>query len=114
MATKELKLKEPKPIDCSNCKFLCSLNFPEDLRSEICKSFWQLSDYRRQKDFILMNVKSSIPKRRRPSREPSENSKIRTNSKSFFLLNKRVCQTFFLKTLSISNGPLIKAFQHKK
>lgn len=114
MATKEMKLKEPKPIDCSNCKFLCSLNFPENLRSEICKSFWQLADYRRQKDFILMNVKSSTPKRRRPSREPSENSKIRTNSKSFFLLNKRVCQTFFLKTLSISNGPLIKAFQHKK
>lgn len=38
---------------------------------------------------------------------------MRTNSKSFFLLNKRVCQSFFLKTLAISNGPLIKAFQHK-
>ena len=60
-----------------------------------------------------MNVKSSSPKRRRPAREPTENSKIRTNSKSFFLLNKRVCQSFFLKTLAISNGPLIKAFQHK-
>lgn len=110
---KEIKLKVPKAIDCSNCKFLCSLNFSEDLRSEICRSFWKLGDYRRQKDFILMNVKSSSPKRRRPSREPSENSKIRTNSKSFFLLSKRVCQSFFLKTLSISNGPLIKAFKHK-
>lgn len=60
-----------------------------------------------------MNVKSSSPKRRRPSREPAENSKVRTNSKSFYLLNKRVCQSFFLKTLGISNGPLIKAFQHK-
>lgn len=110
---KEVKLKEPKAIDCSNCKFLCSLHFNEDLRSEICRSFWKLSDYRRQKDFILMNVKSNSPKRRRP-REQSESTKIRTNSKSFFLLNQRVCQSFFLKTLSISNGPLIKAFQHKK
>lgn len=61
-----------------------------------------------------MNVKSASPKRRRPAKEPTtENSKVRTNSKSFFLLNKRVCQSFFLKTLSISNGPLIKAFKHK-
>lgn len=61
-----------------------------------------------------MNVKSSNVKRRRPTlKEPSEKSKNRTNSKSFFLLNKRVCQAFFLKTLAISNGPLIKAFEHK-
>jgi hypothetical protein len=110
---KEIKQKLPKPIDCTNCKFVCSLNISEDVRSEICKSFWQLGDYRRQKDFILMNVKSESPKRRRPTRETSENSKLRTNSKSFFLLNKRVCQSFFLKTLAISNGPLIKAFKHK-
>lgn len=108
-----MKCKTPKPIDCSNCKFMCGTNFTEELRAEICKSFWQLDDYRRQKDFILMNVKSSSPKRRRPTKEPAENSKMRTNSKSFFLLNKRVCQSFFLKTLAISNGPLIKAFQHK-
>lgn len=92
---------------------MCGANFTDELRFEICKSFWQLGDYRRQKDFILMNVKSSSPKRRRPTREPGESSKMRTNSKSFFLLNKRVCQSFFLKTLAISNGPLIKAFQHK-
>lgn len=61
-----------------------------------------------------MNVKSTNVKRRRPAlKEPSEKSKNRTNSKSFFLLNKRVCQSFFLKTLAISNGPLIKAFEHK-
>jgi hypothetical protein len=110
---KEIKLKSPKPIDCTNCKFVCSLNISEQIRTEICRSFWQLGDYRRQKDFILMNVKSESPKRRRPTREPSLNSKPRTNSKTFFLLNNRVCQSFFLKTLSISNGPLIKAFKHK-
>lgn len=110
---KEPKLKTPKPIDCSNCKFFCSFNFPENIRAEICRSFWQLGDYRRQKDFILSNVTSSSPKRRRPGRESTEKSKIRTNSKSFYFQSKRVCQSFFLKTLAISNGPLIKAFEHK-
>lgn len=108
-----MKQKLPKPVDCTNCKFLCSSHFSESLRTEICKSFWKLDDYRRQKDFILMNVKSNSPKRRRPAKEPADTKKIRTNSKSFFLQNKRVCQSFFLKTLGISNGPLLKAFQHK-
>lgn len=58
-------------------------------------------------------MKSSIPKRRRPSKlkNPSDTIKQRTNSKVFSFLGKRVCQSFFLKTLSISNGPLITAFE---
>jgi hypothetical protein len=107
----EFAKKSPKPIDCSNCKYKCSTNFPQNIREKICESFWNLKDYRRQKDFILANVKSAAPKRRRPSNPSSEVK--RTNSKTFFLCEKRVCQNFFLKTLSISNGPLIKAFQYK-
>lgn len=63
-----------------------------------------------------MNVKSNNIKRRRPTTtvESSDTEKCkRTNSKTFFLLDHRVCQTFFLKTLAISNGPLLKAFEHK-
>lgn len=107
----EFTKKSPKSIDCSNCKYKCSSNFPQNIREKICESFWNLKDYRRQKDFILANVKSAAPKRRRPSNPSSEIK--RTNSKTFFLCDKRVCQNFFLKTLSISNGPLIKAFQYK-
>ncbi|KAG5666305.1 hypothetical protein PVAND_017856 [Polypedilum vanderplanki] len=103
--------KTPKSIDCTNCKYKCSKNFPEHIREKICESFWNLKDYRRQKDFILANVKSTPPKRRRPTKEGAEIK--RTNSKIFHLRDKRVCQSFFLKTLSISNGPLIKAFQYK-
>ncbi|KAG5668757.1 hypothetical protein PVAND_016684 [Polypedilum vanderplanki] len=103
--------KSPKSIDCTNCKYKCSKNFPEHIREKICESFWNLKDYRRQKDFILANVKSTPPKRRRPTKEGAEIK--RTNSKIFHLRDKRVCQSFFLKTLSISNGPLIKAFQYK-
>lgn len=61
-----------------------------------------------------MNVKSNNIKRRRPAIEKESNEKSkRTNAKTFFLLDRRVCQTFFLKTLAISNGPLLKAFEHK-
>lgn len=107
----EYTKKSPKPIDCNSCKYKCSSNFPQNIREKICESFWNLKDYRRQKDFILANVKSATPKRRRPANPSSEIK--RTNSKTFFLCEKRVCQNFFLKTLSISNGPLIKAFQYK-
>jgi len=115
-SSSKLKQKKPKPIDCYNCKYVCSRNFSEATRREICKSFWKLSDYRRQKDFILMNVKSAPPKRRRPPKQQTIDgdvtTKHRSNSKTFFLLDRRVCQSFFLKTLCISNGPLLKAFEH--
>lgn len=54
-----------------------------------------------------------MPKRRRPSKpkNPTDTIKQRSNSKVFSFLGKRVCQSFFLKTLSISNGPLITAFE---
>lgn len=63
-----------------------------------------------------MNVKSNHVKRRRPNqtdKESTDKNPKRTNAKTFYLLEKRVCQSFFLKTLSISNGPLLKAFEHK-
>lgn len=52
------------------------------------------------------------PKRRRVKVEEGTESK-RTNTKIFFLCDKKVCQSFFLKTLAISNGPLNNAFKHK-
>lgn len=52
------------------------------------------------------------PKRRRPTSKTTGEIK-RTNTKIFNFCDKRVCQSFFLKTLSISNGPLISAFKNK-
>lgn len=66
----------------------------------------------RQKDFILANVRMKPPKRRRPKNKDTTEIK-RTNTKIFHLCDKRVCQGFFLRTLSISNGPLINAFKNK-
>jgi hypothetical protein len=103
--------KKPKVVDCSKCKYKCTKNFTEEVREKICESFWALNDYCRQKDFILANVKSLDVKRRRPTKESSTIK--RSNSKKFSLMNKKCCQKFFLKTLNISNGPLLIAFSHK-
>lgn len=74
--------KLPRPVNCTKCKFKCAENFNEDCRVEICKMFWGLSNYQRQKDFILKHVHSSIP--RRPNANIPLN-KRRQCSRSFFL-----------------------------
>lgn len=105
--------KQPKPVNCEKCRFKCNKNFSEDNRRLLCSTFWAMADFVRQKDFILSNVTSSIPKRRRPRKGYSP----RQNCKQYYLTNKenkhRVCQGFFLKTLSISNVVVYNAFKHK-
>ncbi|CAH1636183.1 unnamed protein product [Spodoptera littoralis] len=100
--------KAPKSGECK-CKLKCLLNFPEEDRKEICKSYWALSDYCRQKDFILMNVLVQAPQRRLVNA-----TRKRTVSR-YYYFNKddrkiRVCELFFKNTLCISNGPINKAF----
>ncbi|KAL3285032.1 hypothetical protein HHI36_019159 [Cryptolaemus montrouzieri] len=64
-------------------------------------------------DFILSTVEVSSPKSRRPRK--GEDSFQRGNAKKYFIFkdqNKiRVCQQFFMRTLSINNGPINTAFE---
>jgi len=106
------KLKKPKAIDCSHCKFKCSINFDESYRNEVCNKFWAL-DYNRQKDFILANVNIKSVKRHVPItniRKAKENSKVYSFNNNTEH-NIQVCKQFFLKTLCISHGPVDKAFE---
>lgn len=108
------KAKVPKPVDCTKCRYNCSSNLNNEDRNNICKAYWNLETYERQKDFILASVQSNEPKTRRPRQE---NSKQRMNSKSYFFEKKgdkfRVCQKFFCSTLCISNIPILTAFAGK-
>jgi len=112
ISAKEKKLsKIPKIVDCTNCKFKCSLKFDEHYRIKLCLYFWTL-EYNRQKDYILSCV-TRAPVKRHVSeqvRKAKEFSKMYT-----FSLNSsekvRVCKQFFLKTLAISHGPVDKAFE---
>ncbi|RZF44217.1 hypothetical protein LSTR_LSTR003857 [Laodelphax striatellus] len=111
---KEQRSKIPKPVDCSKCKFECTVHFTEVDRSIICRAYWNLQSYERQKEFILCNVKSSAPKSRRPRKE---DAKLRSNTKAYYMQKNnesvRVCQKFFCSTLCISNIPILTAFAGK-
>lgn len=112
IGAKEKKLsKTPKIVDCSNCKFKCSLNFDEDYRIKLCSYFWTLK-YNRQKDYILSSVtqapvKLHVSKQVRKAKEFSKIYTFNLNSSN----KVRVCKQFFLKTLAISHVPVDKAFE---
>lgn len=101
-------------MDCSKCRFKCSSSFTTEDRTKICHDYWSLKEYTRQKDFILQNVTCAEPQRRRARKA---DAKERQTVRSFYFEKGgkkiRICQAFFLKTLAISNGPLINAFQNK-
>lgn len=103
--------KNPKPADCSLCKYSCNTKFTDDDRQKLCRFYWQL-DYTRKKDFIIKHVKCGEVKSRRPR---NEKYTPRSNTKSYFFskddVEIRVCQHFFCKTLNISNIPILNAFK---
>lgn len=106
--------KKPKPVNCQCCRFKCEQQVSEDQRKTLCASYWKLSDFVRQKDFLLSRIKCSTPERRRQrtaERAPRKNSK-----QYYFEINGqsiRVCQVFFLKTLCITNDVILNAFKHR-
>nr|XP_022903935.1 uncharacterized protein LOC111416199 [Onthophagus taurus]XP_022910560.1 uncharacterized protein LOC111421623 [Onthophagus taurus] len=109
---KQMPAKSPRNVNCDNCRYKCTEVFPADRRQDICKQYHSLS-YDRQKDFIINTVATSEcrRKRTRDSSRPAKNvSKIYT-----FVKNgekKRVCKNFYLKTLSISHGPVDSAIMN--
>lgn len=106
--------KQPKPINCQTCRYKCHNKFSDEERKVLCQSYWKLTDFRRQKDFLLNHITTKTPERRRyrnNNRPPRKYSK-----QYYFEKNKdklRVCQAFFLKTLNISNDVVLNAFSHK-
>lgn len=110
---KEMPAKSPKPVNCHSCRFKCTQFFSEDDRQAFCKHYWSL-DYMRQKDFLLSNVQQCAPLRKRTRTENGEN---RSCSRCYSLKKgddtHRVCQSFFIKTLCISDGPIIHAFKNR-
>lgn len=111
---KSCPAKAPREVNCFRCRFYCSENFNEEDRINICKSYWALKEYKRQKDFLINHVQVLEPKRRKVN---ESNSSRRAVSKCYYLSNSkgrfRVCANFFEKTLCISNGPINTALKGK-
>lgn len=113
---KEMAAKSPKPVHCDNCIYKCNNKFTEEERVQICKEY-TASSYERQKDFLLTRVKQNDVerKRRRPGNDQERPEKHFSYVYTFLKDNRetRVCKSFFLSTLCISNGPLKTAFANK-
>jgi hypothetical protein len=108
---KEMASKEPKLVDCSKCRFECSVNIDGEERNEICKYFYSI-DNGRKKDFLCKMVKSSSVDRHRRG----QGIRPKTMSCAYYLPtntgDKRVCQKFFCATLSISKKTVNYAVKH--
>ena len=92
--------KTYKPGSCK-CRFKCTETFSEPDQSEICKSFYQLGDFTRQKDFIAAHIIEEKPKQH----SSSEGCRKRKVARGYYLpLNgqkRRVCGDFFCKTVDL-------------
>ena len=44
--------KSPQPCNCAGCRYRCSENIPEEVRTSACSEYWVLNDFHRQKDYI--------------------------------------------------------------
>lgn len=103
-----MSAKTPKIVDCSKCKYKCQESVTEKEREVLCKEYWNLNDFNRQKDFTLscLGIKEAT---QRPNRVPkTQRPRSLCNYYNFSLNMKkiRVCQKFFTATLCISNGPI--------
>lgn len=94
-------------MNCSNCRFKCNDKVTEEQRVSLCRSFYEMADYTRQKDFIVSHVQELKPKvsvnnarwHHRTLRccyLPSETSRV------------RVCQKFFGSTLDVKERAMRK------
>lgn len=90
-----------KPVNCTKCRFNRSTKIQEEARIILCKTYYALGDYNRQRDYL----------RQRISLEPVGNrhgcKKKRSTSEVFiFHINDqiiRVCKKFFTSTSAVSN-----------
>ena len=110
--------KEVLPLNCK-CRFKCSEAFIDDVRSKICAEYYALGDFCRQKDYILQRlIIRPVKTRQIVSREISGKEAFSQNrqiSIAYYMEHAasrhRVCQSFFLKTLCISNRAVLTAVE---
>lgn len=99
-------LVQPKTIGarcCGNCRIIgkkCH-TFSDADRTEIFKGFYGLRDLQLQREFICRHVESDDPKDKRAG---DDSQRQATNTYFLTIRRKRtkVCLTFFLRTLAIS------------
>ncbi|XP_050563580.1 uncharacterized protein DDB_G0271670-like [Spodoptera frugiperda] len=116
---KSMPQKSIRPPCTSTCRLSCSNKFTTEDRDVIFKTYWGLNSFQRQRDFLASCVKQVEPEFRtiKIRKGGDVNRKCRKPNTSYFLVNRgseiRVCKTFLLNTLAISNKPLRTVTENK-
>lgn len=101
------------PVVC-NCRFKCSDQVPPGDQEAVHKMYYELSSWDSQTTWLCSIVKTLQPKRRHRQRQPAQNPSRINYVRQFVLLDKRVCKSFFLRVIQISNKRLDYALRIKK
>ena len=95
-------------VTLHKCRMKCDEKVSAEEQKSIFTEFWKLGTWDLQTQFISGSVHVSSVKRHRPG---SENAK--TTTRAFYLADKKVCKTFFLQVLGISQGRLQRCIERK-
>ena len=114
-AGKLVRGKEVQEVDCSKCRYKCSINISDEDRAELHANYWNMKDYTRQRDYICSTVVEAKPARIKTT---TKGNRKRTLSRTFvFKVNNesiRVCKMFYLKTLDIGEKVVQCAMKRNK
>ncbi|CAK1586739.1 unnamed protein product [Parnassius mnemosyne] len=100
------------PVVCS-CRFKCSEQVSSENQEAIHVMFYQLTSWDAQTTWLCSAIMTLEPKRRKQRQNAQNPSRI-NYVRQFMLLDKRVCKSFFLKVIQISNKRLDYALRNKK
>jgi len=108
--------KTPKPHTC-HCRYKCAQKFTQNVRDQLCSEFYKLGTWIRQNDYICSTVIANTVSRRTvlPNGELKSTKRKISMVCSFMVedIKHRVCQHFYMKTLSISSKRIRRAMKEK-
>uniref|UniRef100_UPI00358FC0C3 uncharacterized protein isoform X1 n=1 Tax=Myxine glutinosa TaxID=7769 RepID=UPI00358FC0C3 len=107
--------RKMKDLTNHKCSRQCHL-ISEDERKQLFQQYWALADYNAQVSWICGAIKQVVPKRRY-SQNRQDPRKGYTRIFHMTTAEKgslTVCKTFFLTTLSISNGAIDRALKKQR
>jgi hypothetical protein len=108
-AGKTVHERKLKDMDCSKCKFKAHRVTQED-RQLIFRTYWNLSTYDKQRNFICQNVQDKAPTRISSNRRRKSNAfHLPVNAERV-----RVCQKFFLNALDVGKKTVTFVMQNKQ
>ncbi|XP_053386206.1 uncharacterized protein LOC128550688 [Mercenaria mercenaria] len=106
-----------EPVDCSKCRQKCDTKITTEQRQQLFESFWLLSSYERQKNYVCKQVEETDTKTYLDKDGKPNKKRKQVSRKFYFEIESKkcsVCKTFFMKTLSIGKAYIDHALKNKK